>query len=383
LPFANLGGDPEQAYFSDGITEDIITELSRWRMLAVRSRAASFRYRGTAVDMQRVARELDVRFIVEGSVRRMGGRVRIAVQLIDAETGAHVWAEKFDRDLDELFAVQDQAVRRIVGTLVGRVQAADCERAGRKPPASLAAYECVLRGNALPWSDAAGSAEATRLFEQAIELDPGYGLAHALLAAMRYSRWRDGPGDSDAPLVEAYELAQRAVELDPNESTCFSILALVCRLRRAWELSLRYMRRAVELNPNNQSNAADMGLVLVHAGETEEALQWLQRAREIDPYFDQYWYWHAFGVAYFLAHRYDEALAMLDQATTRYYRIDVYRAACHARLGNQEPARRAVAECLALKPDFSIRHFMAREPFRNPANAAHLVESLRLAGLPE
>jgi TolB-like protein/tetratricopeptide (TPR) repeat protein len=383
LPFANLGGDPEQAYFSDGITEDIITELSRWRMLAVRSRAASFRYRGTAVDMQRVARELDVRFIVEGSVRRMGGRVRIAVQLIDAETGAHVWAEKFDRDLDELFAVQDQAVRRIVGTLVGRIQAADCERAGRKPPASLAAYECVLRGNALPWSDAAGSAEATRLFEQAIELDPGYGLAHALLAAMRYSRWRDGPGDSDAPLVEAYELAQRAVELDPNESTCFSILALVCRLRRAWELSLRYMRRAVELNPNNQSNAADMGLVLVHAGETEEALQWLQRAREIDPYFDQYWYWHAFGVAYFLAHRYDEALAMLDQATTRYYRIDVYRAACHARLGNQEPARRAVAECLALKPDFSIRHFMAREPFRNPANAAHLVESLRLAGLPE
>ena len=384
LPFANLGGDPEQAYFSDGITEDIITELSRWRMLAVRSRAASFRYRGTAVDMQRVARELDVRFIVEGSVRRMGGRVRIAVQLIDAETGAHVWAEKFDRDLDDLFVVQDQVVRRIVGTLVGRVQAADSERAGRKPPTSLAAYECVLRGNALPWSDPAGLAEATRLFEQAIELDPGYGLAHALLAAMRYSRWRDGPGDdSDAPLVEACELAQRAVELDPNESTCFSILALVCRLRRAWDLSLRYMRRAVELNPNNQSNAADMGLVLLHAGETEEALQWLQRAREIDPYFDQYWYWHAFGVAHFLAHRYDEALAMLDQAAARYYRIDVYRAACHARLGNEEPARRAVAECLALKPDFSTRHFMAREPFRNPDHAAHLAESLRLAGFPE
>ncbi len=193
LPFANMGGDPEQDYFSDGISEDIITELSRWHMLAVRSRAASFRYRGVAVDVQEVARELDVRFIVEGSVRRMGDRVRITAQLIDAEAGNHVWAEKYDRALSELFAVQDEVVRTIVGTLVGRVQARDAARARRKPPSSLAAYECVLKGNGLPWAEPEGFAEATRLFEQAIALDPGYGLAHALLAAMRYGQWYDDP----------------------------------------------------------------------------------------------------------------------------------------------------------------------------------------------
>ena len=175
LPFANLSGDPQQEYFSDGITEDIITELSRWRLLAVRSRSASFRYRGVAVDMKQVARELNVRFIVEGSVRRIGERIRINAQLIDNETGSHVWAEKFDRELGELFAVQDQVVQTIVSTLVGRVQVSDIERARRKPSSSLAAYECVLKGNALPWDDPDGAAEATRLFRKAIEIDPGYG----------------------------------------------------------------------------------------------------------------------------------------------------------------------------------------------------------------
>ena len=175
LPFANLSGDPQQDYFSDGITEDIITELSRWRLLAVRSRSAAFRYRGVAVDMKQVARELDVRFIVEGSVRRMGARIRINAQLIDSESGSHIWAEKFDRDLAELFTVQDQVVQTIVSTLVGRVQASDCERVRRKPPTNLAAYECVLKGNALPWEDPNGAAEAARLFEKAIEIDPGYG----------------------------------------------------------------------------------------------------------------------------------------------------------------------------------------------------------------
>src|SRR5688500_15089693 len=283
LPFANMSGDTGQDYFSDGITEDIITELSRWRMLAVRSRSASFRYRSVAVDMQQVARELDVRFIVEGSVRRMGDRIRISAQVIDTETGNHVWAEKFDCDAAGIFAVQDQVVRTIVGTLVGRVQASDVERARRQPPANLAAYECVLKGNALPWSEPEGAAEATRLFEQAIALDPGYGYAHALLAVMRYGEWYQDPSDADALLQEAYALATRAVELDANESTCFSILAVVCMLRRQFDLTQQYIRRAVTLNPTNAWNAADMGMCLVHLGQPEEALDWFKRARDIDP----------------------------------------------------------------------------------------------------
>ncbi len=192
LPFANLGGDPEQQYFSDGITGDIITELSRWRLLSVRSRSASFKYRGPAVDTAQLARELNVRFVVEGAVRRIGDRVRVSVQLTDAESGRQVWAERFDRGREEIFAVQDEVVQTIVSTLVGRVQSSDVERARRKPPTSLDAYECVLNGNALPWDDPEGAAEATRLFEKAIEIDPGYGMAYALLASMRADEMAPG-----------------------------------------------------------------------------------------------------------------------------------------------------------------------------------------------
>jgi len=162
LPFANMSSDPEQQYFSDGVSEDIITELSRWRLLSVQSRAASFRYRDMATDIKQVARDLNVRYVVEGSIRRMGEHIRIAVQLIDGETGNHVWAERFDRDQADFFAVHDQVVRTIVSTLVGRVEVAAVERMSRRAPASLAAYECVLKGNALPWDDPIGSAEATR-----------------------------------------------------------------------------------------------------------------------------------------------------------------------------------------------------------------------------
>jgi len=298
LPFANMSDDPAQAYFSDGITEDIITELSRWHMLAVRSRAASFRYRGVALDVQQVARELQVRFIVEGSVRRMGERVRITAQLVDVEAGMHVWAEKFDRALADLFIVQDQVVQTIVSTLVGRVQARDTVRARRKQPASLAAYECVLKGNALSWDEPAGAAEAAQLFEQAIALDTGYGLAHALLAAMRYGAWYDDPIDTDTHLLEAHALATRALELDPDESTCHSLYAQVCHLRGEYDLCLQHIRRAVELNPNNQWNNADMGMMLNYVGDAQEALTWFGRAREIDPYFDEQWYWREYGLAY-------------------------------------------------------------------------------------
>ncbi|MDB6162817.1 MAG: hypothetical protein JWL98_249 [Xanthomonadaceae bacterium] len=383
LPFANIGGDPQQDFFSDGITEDIITELSRWRLLSVRSRSASFRYRGIAADIAQVARELNVHFVVEGSVRRMGDRIRITAQLIDAETGNHVWAEKFDRDLSDLFAVQDQVVRTIVSTLVGRVQVSDVERASRKPPANLAAYECVLKGNALPWDVPEGAAEAQRLFEQAIQIDPGYGMAHALLAAMRYSAWRDDYIGDNAALDEAYVLARRAVELDSNESTCFSILAHVCGLRRSFDMALQYMRRAVEINPTNQWNMADMGLLLIHLGQAEEALDWFRRAREIDPYFDTPWYFRSIGQALMALHRYEEALAQFDHLPTTHFRFAALRAACHARLGDADRAAAGAAAVLAAKPEFTVSRFMIREPFKNPADAANLAESLRMAGLPE
>jgi len=383
LPFANLSGDPGQEYFSDGITEDIITELSRWRLLAVRSRSASFRYRGVAADMKQVARELNVRFVVEGSVRRMGERIRTSVQLIDAETGSHIWGEKFDRGLDEIFGVQDRVVQKIVSTLVGRVQVSYAERARRKPPTSLAAYECVLKANSLSWDDPEGAADAIRLVEKAIELDPGYGSAHALLASLRQAQWTEDPSDSDAALEEAYDLATRAVSLDDGESTCHAILGHVCVRRRSYELAVQYAQRAVEINPTNQWNAADLGSVLVYAGQSEEALTWFTRAREIDPYFDEPWYWRAIGLAYMNMHRYADALSKLNHVRVRRYRYVALISGCHAQLGDVDRARASTADCLSMRPGFSIAQFIRKEPFKIPGDAEQLASSLRLAGLPD
>jgi uncharacterized protein (DUF924 family)/TolB-like protein/class 3 adenylate cyclase len=383
LPFANLGDDPAQGFFSDGVTEDIITELSRWRSLAVRSRSASFRYRGVAVDMKQVARELNVRFIVEGSVRRIGDRIRITAQLIDSETGSHIWAEKFDCESADIFSVQDQVVRTIVSTLVGRVQVSDVERARRKPPSSLAAYEYLLQGNAVAWDTPEGLAEAIRLFERAVEIDPSYGFAHALLAATCYSKWYDDFSGSDALLQQGYAMAKRSVELDENESTCFSMLAVVCLLRRSFDLALQHARRAIEINPNNQWNNADMGLVLTYLGQPEEALRWFKRAREIDPYFDPPWYWRGIGQAHMVLHRYQEAVSLLEHPSNASYRISALKAGCHAQLGDIGSAAASAKECLAIKPEFTIRMFMSKEPFKNPADAAHQAESLRMAGLPD
>ena len=383
LPFSNLSGDAEQQAFTDGFSEDIITELSRWRLLEVRSRLVSFKYRGTTVEIARVARELNVRFVVEGSVRRIGDRMRVTVQLIDAASGHQVWGDHFDRLQTEIFAVQDEVVQRIVSTLVGRVVVTDADRARRKHPASLEAYECVLKGNALPWDDPAGAAEATRLFEKAIEIDPGYGMAYALLAITRALDWEDQAGDSTAKLDEAYRLAVRAVELDDGESTCHSMLAHICLRRSAFELALQHMRRAVELNPNNQWNLADMASVLVYAGQAEEALTWSARAKQIDPYFDPPWYWRQAGRSHMVLGRYGEALATFEHIPLRSYRDAAYMAGCHARLGESERARVLVAECLAKRPEFSIRQFMSKEPFKLAADTEHLEQSLRLAGLPE
>lgn len=383
LPFTNMSGDPEQEHFSDGITEDIITELSRWRLLSVRSRSTSFRYRGVAVDMKQVARELNVRYIVEGSVRRIGERIRITAQLIDADSGSHVWGEKYDRNLADFFSVQDQVVQKIVSTLAGRVQAADIERASRKPPTSLAAYEYVLKANALPWDEPHGAAEATRLLEAAIKLDPGSGLAHAVLASLRWDSWYTDRSGSDARLEEAYALAKRAVELDQNESTCFAILGHVCLRRRSFDQALQYAQRAIELNPTNPWNRADIGGILIYVGRAEDALAAFRLTREIDPYFDQSWYWRCMGQAYMVIHKYVEALESFDHVQAPPPRILALAAGCHARLNDFASAKTTAAECLAKQPDFSIRHFVSKEPFKFEADAAHLAESLRLAGLPK
>jgi adenylate cyclase len=262
LPFTNMSGDPEQEYFSDGMTEDIITELSRWNELRVLSRHSSFRYRGKAADLQQVGRELGVRYVVAGSVRRMQERLRMTVQLIDVSSGSHIWAEHYDRDFKDIFVVQEDVVRTMVGTLVGRVQAVDASIAKRKPPLSLDAYDCVLRGNAVPWSEPDLNPEAAGWYEKAITLDPNYGLAHALLALELETRWEYDDSGSSALLDRAFDLAKKAVQLAENESMGHFVLGRVHLQRRSFDLAETYYRRAIEMNPNNPTHMADIGDLL-------------------------------------------------------------------------------------------------------------------------
>src|SRR5882762_2241434 len=384
LPFLNTEGDPEKDYFADGMTEDIITELSRWRSLAVTSRNSTFRFKGQPVDTQQIGRELGVRFLVEGSVRRMGERIRVTAQLNDAETGKQVWGERFDRPVADLFAVQDEVVHTIVGTLVGRVQASGADRARRKPPSSLDAYDQMLRGNALLWDDAASAAEAKRAFERAIEIDPEYGLPYSLLAALAAREWDNDLSGSREVLDRAFALAQRGVELADDESTCHTILGQLYLERRLFDLALYHTTRGVEINPANQWNRADLGVVLCHIGRAEEGLEMLRNARRTDPYFGPRWYWRGLGVAQFVLRRYADALPDLERgATNNSLRALAVLAGCCAKLGLAERARETVARCLAVRTDVTIDKLVAKMPFKDAGDSSHLAECLRLAGMPE
>lgn len=382
LPFLNMSSDSEQDYFSDGVTSDIITELSRWRLLSVRSRAATFRYRGSTTDIKQIALDLKTRYILEGSVRRIGERLRITVQLIDVESGNQVWAEKFDRQLSEIFAVQDQVVRTIVSTLVGRVMVADVERANRKTPNSLAAYECVLKGNSLPWTEPHGAAEATRLFAKAIGIDPNYGMAHAALAFKYLDAWKHDTEESSMVLDEACELAKRATALDGIEGSCFSVLALISLHQRAFETALQNMYYAIELNPNNQWNSGDMGIIQIYLGHADVALEYFKLAKEIDPFFAPPWFFMCMGLAHMLKSQFAEALAAFALFPVQNYELSALTAGCHARLFDLSTATFHVQQCLQLRPSFTIRHYLSKQPFKIAAHHEAMEETLRLAGLP-
>jgi adenylate cyclase len=383
LPFVSMSGDVEQQYFGDGITEDIITELARFRNLHVLARNTSFRYRGQDVDVQRVGRELGVQHIVEGSVRRLGNRIRITVQLIDTATGHHVWADRFDRNEEELFTVQDQVVKTIAATLVGRMHAAATERAQRKPPASLAAYELALRGDALPLYRPGSSEEARKLFEQAITLDPGYAKAYALLANLEMTDWYRDFNASPELLDRAFALAQKAIAIDPNDPSSQVAVARLHQTRGAYSRAEYHYGKALELNPNSALLMAGLGDLNITLGDPEKALEYFREARTLDPFFEPSWLWPIIGVAHFMARQYEEAIAALEHANEPPYWAHLYMAASHALLGHAERARHHAAETLRLKPDFTISGAISRQPLRRDSDRDHLLEALRKAGLPE
>jgi TolB-like protein len=378
LPFTNMSGDPEQEYFSDGMTDDVITELSRFRNLFVIARNSSFAYKGRSVNIAAIARELRVEYILEGSVRKASQRVRITAQLIDAASGSHIWAERYDRELVDIFAVQDEVVNKIAARLEGRLAASIAHRARRKPTQSMDAYECILRARVhlgtFDWS------AAEPLLLHATTLDPDYAQAHAWLAWSLICRFFF---DSRAELLDrSLNHALRAVALDENDGLCHCLLAQAHTFRREFDAAGIHYERALALNPGDILTIAHRCRWLTCMGRQEEALAGLDDVILREP-FPPSWYWEARAIALLAARRYRDAIEAISRMSRIHDYVHAYLAACHAQLGQGEEARAEAAEVLRMQPDFTIRRLMLAEPFKNPADAEPEVEGMRKAGLPE
>jgi adenylate cyclase len=389
LAFQNMSGDPEQEYFSDGITEDIITNLSKHRGFFVIARNSSFTYKGQAVDVTRVGRELGVRYVLEGSVRKVGKRVRLTAQLIDATSGSHLWAEKYDRDLTDLFAVQDEITRELVGSLAPEMLEAEMQRARRKDPRTLDAWEHAIRAQ---WHLARltreDNAETLRLATQSTQLNPGAtaGLNIAAFAHIYDATygWSASPGQS---ILAAHEAARRAVALDARDEVSQTALGTTEVFMGQHDAAVARLRNAVELNPNFTWAHGDLGLALACSGKGDEAAAALNEAVRLSPRDQFCFLWlYLLGFAAFVAGRYQDALdhtdrsLRLNSSVPGAYRL---RAACLSQLGRMEEARAAVSEFLRIVPTATIGSMRAQLPLKHAEDFERYADSLRRAGLPE
>jgi adenylate cyclase len=389
LPFDNMSGDPEQEYFSDGITEDIITDLSKVAGLLVISRNSTFAYKKKSFDIRTVGRELGVKSVLEGSIRRAGNRVRITAQLIDAATGGHVWADRFDRDLTDIFAVQDEVTRHIVEALKVKLTPGEEARIADAPTDNLEAHDLFLKGRELvrsPNINAKIYAQAVEFFSRAIALDPGYGQAYAGLSLAHlfdsHSRWTDDP---DASLRLAGELAAKAISCDPNEPFGYVSAALVAENRRDYERARTAIERALQLNPSDASALNVRGTISIFSGQPDLAIEDIERAMRLDPGFSQQ-YLHFLGMAHLLMGHHETAATMFKERIRLVPETDTSRvglASALGHLGEIDEARRVWAELKEVNPRYSFAERIARLPFSNPAHPAKIADGLAKADLPD
>lgn len=382
LPFENLSSDSGQDYFSDGITEDLITELSRRRELLVIARDSTFQYKGRPQNVKAVAADLAVRYVLQGSVRRAASRVRITVQLVAAETGRHIWAERYDRELSDIFAMQDEVVRSIVASLPAHVEAADLERAKRKTPANLAAYDYLLRAKDHHHrATAEDNTRALELLESAIALEPEYASAHAWLACVYGQAFTLGFLPPANPhLARCVHEAETAFALDPDDSEAHRILAEVRLQGRRFDEAWHHHERALALNPNDARIVSQRGEFLSWLGQPEEGIEWIAKAIRLDPSGTERRAVYL-GRANFLAGRYREALEAFARCGHATYVVHALKAACHAALAEEEQARASVSEVLKLRSDFMVETFLAGQPYRDARTRERCANLMIAAGL--
>jgi len=383
LPFDNLSGDPAQDYFAQGITEDMTLALGRFSDLSVIAREAVQQYKGRVLKTGELNADLGVRYALQGSVRRDGDRVRVTATLSDATTGVQLWADRYDGEVKDVFAVQDDITQKVVGTLAIKINDIERQRSLAKPPENLQAYDYVWRG----WdhnerNTRADNREARRLFEQAIALDPNYAYAYVGLAISRVmsasAGWTEQPAEA---LNEAERLANKALELDNANSTAHSVLADVYLNRQQYDLALAEDDKAIALNTNDAWSHAARGGVLVYAGNPEEAVKSFEIAMRLNPTMDlarQY----SVGWGYYLVGRYEEA-ARLTDISLRQFPGDYFNYSClaasYAQLGRMEEAAKAARDTLRTWPFFRVETFVSQ--FKRVEDRKVIAEGLRKAGL--
>src|SRR2546425_105733 len=389
LPFKNLGGDPKEEYFGEGITEDIIGALAHNRSLLVIARNSTLPYRDRHADVRQIASELRVRYVLDGSVRRQVEKLRISVDLIDAGHNSTIWADKFDGTVAELFEFQDRIAASVVATIEPRVYEVEAERVRTKPTDSLDAYDCVLRAFPLLYtSDEREFMAAGAFLDRAIALDPAYAQAWAHKAwwyILLLGEWRSKATERD--LTMALGTAQKALQLDSTDAFALAVAPHAeSFLGNRPESATEMFERSLQLNKNSAFAWAISAITCCYLGRPEEALDRLRNAWRLSP-FDplRFFFWGVAGFAEFIAGRYDEALAWLLKARRdNPGHLAVHRnlAACFAQLGRMEEAKAAAADLLAREPSFRISVFESKYPLRRPGDRERLISGLRAAGLP-
>jgi adenylate cyclase len=384
LPFVNLSGDPEQEYFSDGMTEDLITDLSKLSGLFVIARNSSFYYKGKAAKVEEVSRELGVQYVLEGSVRKADSQVRITAQLVDATTSYHLWAERYDRELQDIFTLQDDIRQKIVTALKVKLLPEEQEQLKYFPTTNPEAYDYVLRGQAyyIRFTKAA-SAQARQMFEQAIELDPQYAAAYALLGRGYLTDWAFFWSDNTRAIEQGFALAQRAVTLNDFGSVAHWLLGIAYLYRKQHEQAIAEEERVLALAPNAIFGHIGLGLVLTCVGRLDEAIALAERAIRLDPHNAGR---HAFdlGNAYSMLKRQEEALAALQKTLAwhpNFLPAHVLLAAVYSELGREAEARAQVAEVRRITPAVSLAGLRQRLPYKDPTVLERRLAALRKAGL--
>jgi adenylate cyclase len=387
LPFANMSRDLEQEYFSDGISEDLITDLSKVSGLFVIARNSAFVYKDKAVNVPQVCRDLGVRFALEGSIRKSGNRVRVTAQLIDGATGGHLWAERYDRDLTDIFDVQDDVTRHIVGALKVTLSDAEKSRIAGGGTRNVEAHDLFLKGRELMLGlkkDREIFDRWMACFQRAIELDPNYSDAYAGLS-MGYSldhqnRWSDQP---ELSLGEAERFADAAIGKDDKNPYAHFAASMAAMSKKDYRRWADESETALSLNPNYAPATVGRGILYIYTGEPAKAIPYIERAMRLDPTLPAQ-YLHFLGTAYFVAGDYETAAKIFKDRITANPHTDLSRAflaSTLGHLGRAEEARRIWQELKEINPRYSFEDHMDRLPFKDPADAERIAEGVRKAGL--